>query len=118
MHEVIEGLQGVEVVADEYVVVGFGNTLEEATRDHDRNLYAVLQCCLERNLNDKKMKLRRQEVPFIGHVAKTEGLHVDPSKVQAIVEMLPPSDVAAVQCLLGLAQYLGKFLPHLSDIIL
>ena len=28
----------------------------------------------------------------------------------------PPTDVAAVQHLLGLAQYLSKFLPHLSDI--
>ena len=35
MHEMIEGLQGVEVVADDFVVVGFGNTQEEATQDHD-----------------------------------------------------------------------------------
>ena len=74
IHEVIEGLQGVEVVADDSVVVGFGNTPEEATQDHDRNLDAFLQRCLERNLklNNKKMKLRRQEVPFIGHVATAE----------------------------------------------
>ena len=118
MHEVIKGLQGVEVVADNSVVVGFGNTMEKATQNHDRNLDAFLQRCLERNvkLNDKKMQLRRQEVPFIGHVATAEGLCVDPSKVQAIVEMPPPSDVTAVQRLLGLAQYLSKFLPHLSDI--
>ena len=30
--------------------------------------------------------------------------------------MPPPPDVAAVQRLLGLAQYLSKLLPHLSDI--
>ena len=30
--------------------------------------------------------------------------------------MPPPEDVAAIQRLLGLAQYLSKFLPHLSDI--
>ena len=64
----------------------------------------------ERNLklNDKKLKLRMQEVPFIGHVVTAEGLYINPSKVQAIVEMSPPSDVAAVECLLGLPQYL----PH------
>ena len=55
-------------------------------------------------------------MPFVGHVATAEGLCVDPSKVQAIVEMPPPSDIKAVQRLLGLAQYLNKFLPHLSDI--
>lgn len=55
------------------------------------------------------------KVPFIGHVATDNGLCVDPAKVQAINEMPPPRDVAAVHCLLGLAQYLSKFLPHLSD---
>ena len=41
-HEVVEGLQGVEVVMDDFVVVGCGNA-DEATQDHDRNLDAVLQ---------------------------------------------------------------------------
>ena len=118
MHEVIEGLQGVEAVADDLVVVGFGDTMEVASRDHDQNLDAVLQRCKERDLklNDKKIRLRLTEVPFIGHVATAEGLCVDPNKVQAILEMPPPEDIAAVQRLLGLAQYLSKFLPHLSDI--
>ena len=30
--------------------------------------------------------------------------------------MPTPTDVAGVQCLLGFAQYLSKFLPHLSDV--
>ena len=64
----------------------------------------------------QKVKLRMIEVPFIGHMATSEGLCMDPSKVQAIKEMPTPKDVAAVQRLLGLAQYLSKFLPHLSDI--
>ena len=38
MHELIEGLQGVEVVADNFVVVGQGDTIEDASRDHDNNL--------------------------------------------------------------------------------
>ena len=58
MHEVTEGLKGVEVVADDFVVVGFGDGIEEATSDHDRNLEAFLERCAERNLklNDKKLK--------------------------------------------------------------
>lgn len=118
MHEVIEGLEGVEVVADDFVVVGFGETLEQANHDHDDHLEVFLQRCDEKNLklNDKKIKLRMQEVPFIGHIATADGLSVDPHKVQAIMEMPEPEDVAAIQRLLGLAQYLNKFLPHLSDI--
>ena len=40
MHELIEGLSGIEVVADDFVVAGFGDTLEEAFCDHNKNLVA------------------------------------------------------------------------------
>ena len=118
MHELIEGLHGVEVMADDFVTVGFGDTSDEAIVDHDKNLEAFLLRCEERGirLNADKVKLWKKEVPFIGHVATGEGLCVDPSKVRAIIEMPPPKDVAAMQRLLGLAQYFGKFLPHFSDI--
>ena len=57
-----------------------------------------------------------REVPFIGHIATADSLCVDPYKIQATMEMPQPGDVAAVQRLLGLAQYLSKFVAHLSDI--
>ena len=40
MQEHIEGLYGVEVIADDFVVVGFRNTPEEWHADHDRNVHA------------------------------------------------------------------------------
>ena len=118
MHEFIEGLDGIEVVADDFIAVGCGHTFEEATSDHDKHLLAFLKRCEERNiqLNDEKLKLRQSEVLFIGHMATDKGLRVDPAKVRAVVEMPTPTDKAAVQRLLGVAQYLAKFLPHLSDI--
>ena len=67
-------------------------------------------------LNADKLRLRQQEVLFIGHMATDKELNVGPSKVCAIVEMPPLADKQAVQWLLGLAQYLTKFLLHLSDI--
>ena len=45
MHELIEGLRGVEVVADDFVVIGFANTVQEAAVDHDRNLKELLCRC-------------------------------------------------------------------------
>ena len=118
MHELIEGLKGVEVVTDDFVVVGFGETEEEAAKDHDHSMDAFISRCQERNirLNAEKIQLKKHEVPFIGHVATGSRLRVDPTKVQAIQEKPPPRDVAAVQHLLGLTQYLSKLLPHLSDI--
>ena len=118
MHELIEGLAGVEVVADDFIAVGYGNTFEEATRDHDKTLLEFLKRCEAKNvrLNPEKLKLRQSQVLFIGHMATDQGLEVDPAKVRAIVEMPPPTDKLGVQRLLGLAQYLAKFLPHLSDV--
>ena len=118
MYDLIHSLQGVEVVADDFVVVGFGDTPEVASRDHDKNLEQFLQRCAERGvkLNSDKVKLRSSELPFIGHVATDQGLCVDPMKIQAITEMPPPTDVKGVQRLLGMALYLAKFVPHISDI--
>ena len=70
MHELIEGLQGVEVIADDFVVFDFANTQAESTGDHDKNLEAFLRRCEERNIrvNAEKVRLRMTKVPFIGHV--------------------------------------------------
>ena len=83
MHELAEGLAGIEVVADDFLVVGLGDSYEEAARDHDKILLAFLKRCEEQDmhLNPEKMKLRQDEVLFIGHLASAQGLRVDPSKV-------------------------------------
>jgi len=52
----VEGINELEIVADDLVVVGFGDTNKEAAEDHDRNLEAPLQCCRERNIKLKERK--------------------------------------------------------------
>ena len=42
MHEMIEGLHGCEVIADDFLVVGYGEKMEMGIQDHDRNLRAFL----------------------------------------------------------------------------
>ena len=105
-------------MADDFIIVGCGTTIEEATADHDKVRVKFLERCKERGvkLNMDKLHLRHTEVPFIGHVATDQGLRIDPAKVRAIIEMPAPTDKAEVQRLLGLAQYLNKFLPRLSKI--
>jgi len=73
--------------------------------------------CQDRRLklNTEKLKLRETQVSFIDHMATGDGLQVDPAKVKAIRDMPAPTDKAGVQRLLGLAQYLSKFLPNLLD---
>ena len=45
MHEVIEGLHGCEVIADDFLVVGYGENMDMDIQDHDRNLRAFLDRC-------------------------------------------------------------------------
>ena len=45
MHQLIEGLSGVEIVADDFVIVGFGDNEVDAHRSHDANLLAFIQRC-------------------------------------------------------------------------
>ena len=78
----------------------------------------LLQLCQDRRLklNIEKLTLKQTEVSFIGHVATAgDGLRVDPDKLKAIRDMPAPTDKAGVQRLLGMVQYLSKFLPNLSD---
>ena len=38
MHELVKGLRGLEVVADDFVAVGQGNIGKVAAKGHDKNL--------------------------------------------------------------------------------
>ena len=116
MHEVIEGLSNTEVIADDFLVCGVGDTLQEAIANHDRNLEGLLQRAQKCNLrlNPEKIQLRSQQVPFIGHLLTDKGLVADPEKVRAVVEMETPTDAKALMRFLGMVNYLSKFMPHLS----
>ena len=114
MGEHIEGLKGVEVIADDFVIAGFGNTLAEWQTNHDRNVRAFLDRCREGNLklNKKKARLREQEVASIGHILTPEGLKPDPHKVETVVGMPDPTDVQSLRRFLGMVNYiLGKVPP-------
>ena len=52
-HRMHEGLAGVEVVTDDFVVVGRGETTEDAIQDHDTNLGTLLQRCGEKGVKLK-----------------------------------------------------------------
>ena len=50
MNEIIEDLPRVEVIADDFLVIGFGDTDEAAIQNHDQNMKAFLERARERNL--------------------------------------------------------------------
>jgi len=119
VHEALSGLEGVHCVADDIVIAGVGDTIEEATESHDRRLTAFLQQCQDKGivLNAGKFELRVPSMPFMGHTLSHDGVRPDDSKVKAIREMPAPTDVTGVRRLLGMINFLAKYVPHLSTVV-
>ena len=60
--------------------------------------------------------MKLTEIPYIGDLLTQNGLKPDPSKVEAILNMSKPTDLKAVQRLVGMVNYLTNFLKKLADI--
>ena len=78
--ELLEGLAGVDVIADDIICYGCGETVEEAEADHDRNFIAILERARKVNLklNSKKMMFKLDCVPYMGHLLTKNGVKADP----------------------------------------
>lgn len=64
---------------------------------------------------NEKCVFAKGKIRFVGHSVTSDWIAPDPSKVRAIQEMPEPSCVANVRWLMGMANYLGKFVPHLTS---
>ena len=104
MNQIVEGLSQVEVIADDFLICGVGDTVEEATANHDQNLKVFLSRARERGLklNPTKIKLRCSSVPFIGHILTDKGVAADPEKTAAIIKIPTPKNVKSLQEFLGM----------------
>ncbi|XP_070167571.1 uncharacterized protein [Polyergus mexicanus] len=106
--QILEGLPGVANHTDDILVWG------EDIQEHDSRLRAVLRRLNENNitLNASKCQFCVQETMFLGHRISADGINPDPSKV---AELTAPKDVSSVRSFLGMVNYLGKFVPRLSE---
>ena len=118
LHKKLDDLPGVVVLRDDVLVMGYGDSQEEAVKDHDENLVRLLQRAREVNLklNKSKINLRKTEVKFMGHVVTNQGLKPDPDKVKAVEAMPRPTYKKELSSLLGFVNYLSKFFPRLSEV--
>ena len=118
LNDALIGLQGIQTVADDVLIYGTGDTYEEALKDHDDKLERFLKVCQNKGikLNREKLKLRLEEVRYVGHVISATGLKPDPRKIDAVVNMPAPEDKQGVRRLMGTINYLQKFAPCLAEV--
>ncbi|KAK2719301.1 hypothetical protein QYM36_004948 [Artemia franciscana] len=111
MEEAFEGVPGFSVIVDDIIISGKSET------EHDVNTRAALTRARERTvkLNKAKCILKSESIPYFGHVISKDGIHPDPNKVNALKEMPRPRNREELQTLLGMLNYLSRYIPNLSS---
>lgn len=74
----------------------------------ERQLYAKLSKC----------EFWLDKVSFLGHVISGEGIAIDPSKVDAVLQWEVPKTVTEIRSFLGLAGYYRRFIEGFSKLAL
>ena len=110
--QLFHDLQGVLNIADDILV--FGRTKEE----FNSNVISYLDRCVKEDihLNQNKVRINTDNVPFFGHVLTKDGIQPDMSKVKLILNWPIPENQKELQQFMGSVNYLSKFLAFLSDL--
>ena len=105
---------------DQFVVVFIDDILVYSKDEdqHAEHLRVVLQTLREHKLYAKftKCEFWLRKVSFLGHIVSSEGISVDPAKVEAISTWAIPRNASEVQSFLGLAGYYRRFVRDFSKI--
>ena len=105
---------------DKFMVVFIDHILiySENEADHAEHLRVVLSRLREHKLYAKfsKCEFWSRKVPFLGHILSKDGISVDPTKVQEVMDWKAPTLVHEVQSFLGLAGYYRHFILDFSKI--
>ena len=90
----------------------------KTAEEHAEHLRIVLEKLRQNQLYAKfsKCEFWLEKVAFLGHVLTTEGVVVDPAKIEAVIEWQQPKNVTDIRSFLGLARYYRRFIKNFSKI--
>lgn len=111
MSRLLEGIKNCEVAMDDiFIYSDTAKDLEKTTKIvMDRLTTAGF------TLNKSKCEFCKRKVKFLGHLFSEKGVEADTEKIKAIHQLKTPTNVEEVQRLLGMVNYVGKFVKNLSD---
>ena len=105
---------------DKFVVVFIDDILiySKNEREHEQHLHIVLQRLRDHQLYAKysKYEFWLTSVKFLGHTISSDGISVDSSKVQEVMDWKPPTSIHQIRSFLSLAGYYRRFIPDFSRI--
>lgn len=68
-------------------------------------------------LNKDKCQFCREELRYLGYMVNRSGLHVDPEKIQAILDIPTPKSVSEVRRVVATASWYRRFIKDFSTIV-
>lgn len=110
IQKALAGLEDCQNYADVIIIHGTDQA------EHDVRLDAFFQSFsqLGLTLNAKKRTFGMQFIDYVGYRISAKGVEADAKKVDTIDRARSPKDVSELRGFIGLAKFVGRFVPHLS----
>ena len=91
----------------------------DSLKEHRKHVRLVLEALEEHGiqLDIDKCEFHETEVTYLGYVISTDGIKMDPKKVQAIVDWEYPTNVRDVRAFIGFANFYRRFIDDFSEIV-